>query len=127
MSIQVLIKTADLTPQMRSLLDIYCDLFFQVPITVSGKQTAYQDVVRQLDEDTVDRSVHVGYGNAWHQAVTLEVKVEAEKYARAVQWLQNLMHHSVFTHDRIKVAVSKLISELPQAKRSGNAVCDVML
>lgn len=103
---------------LRSLLPIYVDSFFSLPITRSdGTKLDYEDVVRNLDAETLSYSIDIN--QPLQEGITLRIKVAKDKYAEAVGWLSDLLYNSTFSVDRLKVSTSKAIQNLPSEKRDG--------
>lgn len=101
-----------------------------------GKLIPYDEVVSQLNHDTVSSSTSIGLGThkadlfkcgSYSQTATLSLHVEANKYEVGLTWLRDLLYKTVFTPDRLKVIATKLNNSVAQAKRSGrNIVAYVM-
>ncbi|SGY31172.1 BQ5605_C002g01214 [Microbotryum silenes-dioicae] len=106
---------------LRSLLPIYLDSFFSLPVTqADGTMLDFEEVVRQLDAETLSYSIDLN--SPLQEGVTLRVKVEKGKYATAVAWLGDLLCGSSFSVDRLKVSTTKAIQNLPSEKRDGYEV-----
>lgn len=73
------------------------ELFFTLPIEKDGKRIEHEEVVRQLDSDTLSQSNTVGTdGNTFSagnfaQLIKFRLKVEKRKYALVVQWFRDLL------------------------------------
>jgi hypothetical protein len=77
------------------LLSLYLDSFFSLPLNRPGHHLTYQDVARELDQDSLWRSIGtIGEGGA------LSMKVERSKYPVAIAWIRDLLYSSVLEVDR---------------------------
>lgn len=78
------------------LLSLYLDSFFSLPLNrADGQHLTYEDVARELDQDSLWRSIGtIGEG------VALSMKVERSKYPVAVAWMRDLLYFSVFDVER---------------------------
>jgi len=62
-----------------------------------GKRVAFEDVIKQLDLDTISYGIRFG---STPEDLTIAVQVHKSKYAIAVGWLRDLLHSSVFDPSR---------------------------
>lgn len=85
--------------ELRALLPIYLDSFFTLPVTRSdGTKLEYEEVVKQLDAETLSYSIDIN--SPLQEGVTLKIKVPKEKYTKAISWLSDLLYNSTFSIDR---------------------------
>lgn len=110
----------DLPQPLLALLPVYLDSFFTLPVVRNGKEIAYEDIVRQLDAETLSYSIECG--DPVRECILVRMKVEKSKYALAVAWLRDLLFASRFSIDRLKVSLAKAIQGLPAEKRNGQVV-----
>ncbi|KAK4699612.1 presequence protease, partial [Phenoliferia sp. Uapishka_3] len=112
---------ADPTLQSRSLLPLYLDTFFSLPVTrADGTTLGFEEVVAKLDAETLSYSIDIN--SPLQEGITLKIKVAKENYGVAVAWARDLLLGSHFSVDRIKIATTKAIQNLPSEKRSGSDV-----
>ncbi len=135
--INLLLNTSSIPVPIRPLLSIYLDNFFNTPILRDGKRIEFEQVVPELENDTIGYSATGGYAGST-ELVQIRFQVELEKYEIAIRWLRDMLWSSIFDetvglHEnptrlqtdstkRIKAAVTKLLADIPEAKRSGSAV-----
>ncbi|GAA5981276.1 hypothetical protein JCM10908_004049 [Rhodotorula pacifica] len=107
--------------ELRALLPVYLDSFFTLPVSrVDGRELTYEEVVKELDAETLSYSISL---NApLQEGVTVKIKVAKEKYELAIGWLHSLLYHSRFTPERLKIAATKALQGLPSEKRDGSEV-----
>lgn len=84
---------------IRSLLPIYVDSFFSLPVTrADGTELDFESVVRTLDAETLSYSIDTG--RPLQEGITVRIKVQKEKYEVAIGWLRDLIWSSHFALDR---------------------------
>ncbi|KAM0793479.1 hypothetical protein ACM66B_000920 [Microbotryomycetes sp. NB124-2] len=106
---------------LRSLLPIYLDSFFSLPVTrQDGTELSYEDVVRTLDAETLSYTIDIN--SPLQEGITLRIKVAKDKYTTAIAWIRDLLFNSKFSVDRLKVSTSKATQNLPSEKRDGSDV-----
>lgn len=76
--------------------------------------------MKQLDRETLSYSININ--SPLQEGVTLKIKVAKDKYDVAISWLRDLLYHSRFTADRLKIAATKALQGLPSEKRDGSEV-----
>lgn len=118
--INLIISTQDLPLDLLPLLSIYMEAFFALPVMRNGSLVDFEQVVVELERDTVgyDISSAGNLGNVESLRVTFQV--ELEKYQVAIDWIKGLLWNSVFDIERIKAINSRLLADVPDAKRSGD-------
>ncbi|CAO1622067.1 unnamed protein product [Parajaminaea phylloscopi] len=121
-SVSLVVPTSQLRPELRSLLQLYLSTFFSLPIERDGKVLPYEAVVKGLDEDTVEYDAGLGVGSGFGENVCIDVKVEKAKYSQAICWLRDLLWHSHFSVERLKVSTAKMVQSLPELKRDGRSL-----
>lgn len=115
--------TAAVPQALREQITLYLSTLFSLPVKRrNGETLSYEQVVQNLDDTLLDYDAALGIGSAFAENVMIEVKVEASQYARAVEWLRDLLWGSIFSVDRLRVAAAKLAQSLPEQKRDGRAV-----
>lgn len=121
--ITLVFPTTDLPSHLRPLMELYLETFFSLPIKRNGAElVSYEDVIKGLDNDTVDYDTRLGVGTGFAENVSITIKVEKEKYAQAVEWLRDLVWNSVFAVERLKISAAKTTQTLPELKRDGSSL-----
>jgi len=118
----VLLGTSKIATAHRPLLPLFIDNFFNTPIMRDGKRIGFEEVVTQLEEDTVSYNMNGGSRVSDSEGLVIQFQVEPEKYAAAVEWIRTMMFDSVFDPTRLKAGISKALAEIPESKRSGNSM-----
>ncbi|KAI5480305.1 zinc metalloprotease [Pseudohyphozyma bogoriensis] len=117
----LLFPDASSSKTVRTLLPVYIDTFFSLPVTrADGTELGFEEVVTQLDADTLSYSIDTS--TPLQEAITVKMKVPRKKYEIAVSWLRDLLAGSHFAVDRLKINANKALQNLPSEKRSGSDV-----
>ncbi|CAG8543440.1 8472_t:CDS:10 [Ambispora gerdemannii] len=126
--VSIYISTAALPPDLRPYLEIYLDSFYSLPlIRPDGTRLTYEEVIKELNEDTVSYLCGLGAGGSFEDLLCFSIKVEANKYAKAIEFLRDLLWHTEFAVDRIKNITTKLINDIPSRKRDGYRMAATIL
>lgn len=128
--VNLMLSTENVPVELRPLLPIYMEAFFNLPIKRGDKVIDFEQVVVELERETVGYSIETasGLGNA--ECLRIDFQVEVEKYDIAIRWIKELMWSSIFNEERIKAINTRLLADIPDAKRSGDnmlTACHLML
>lgn len=105
----------------RSLLSLYTSTFHSLPVTrADGTKLTLEQVVEQLDTDSVYYAINFGSGLS--EQIEMNIEVEKGQYEVAIAWLRDLLSRSEFDVDRLRIAANKLNADLPSEKRDGDGV-----
>jgi Zn-dependent M16 (insulinase) family peptidase len=108
----------------KPLLPLFADNFFNSPVVRDGKRMEFEEVVKQLEKDTISYHIssasRMGLGD--YESIALQFQVDPDKYATVVSWLRTLMFDVIFDPVRIKAAIVKALADIPEAKRDGRAM-----
>ncbi|SPO29441.1 related to metalloprotease 1 [Ustilago trichophora] len=127
-SISLVFATTDLPKELRAQMQLYLSVLFSLPVVKQdGSQASltYEEVVKGLDEDTLEYDVSLGSGG-FGELVCAELKLERANYEKGIAWLRDLFWGSQFAVDRLKVSISKIIQSLPEQKRNGRAIASAL-
>lgn len=118
--ISFLISTHSLPVDLLPLLPIYMESFFTLPVKRGGETLDFEQVVAELDRDTVGYSIDSASRLGAVENLRITFQVEVEKYAVAINWIKELIWRSIFDVERIKAVTSRLLADIPDSKRSGD-------
>lgn len=122
-TLTVLLNTTSLAPELRPLVNLLLSSIFSLPIErEDGTKLSFEEVVKQLDEDTLEYDASLGVGAGFAEMLCIEIKVEKAKYAKGVEWLYDLLWRTQLSVDRIKVNAAKIAQSLPEQKRDGRTI-----
>lgn len=115
-TIDLVMSTTDIDALLLPYISVLEEIF-TLPIDTGSGIMPHEEVVQRLNQDLLEYSLYHGYqGN--NELVNVKLKFEAAKYARAVEWLDKVLHHAVFDPTRIKIIIEKIINSLPDKKRN---------
>ena len=118
----LLLGTSELPTELRPLLPLFMDNFFNTPIMRSGEQIGFEQVVTELEQDTVSYSMSGAGRVGDSEGIVIQFQIEPEKYAAAVEWIRIMMFDSLFDATRLNAGLAKILADIPEAKRSGNSM-----
>ena len=92
----LLMGTSSIPLSLRPLLTIYLENFFDAPIMRERKKIDFEQVVMELEKDTVGYTIDSGSGLGNPEILRIKFQVENEKYETAIRWLKDLLWNGVF-------------------------------
>ncbi|XP_058054864.1 uncharacterized protein C05D11.1-like [Anopheles bellator] len=132
--LKVSMNTDPLSVELRPYLVLLMELLTESPVRRGDKLVPYEEVVTALESDTVETATGLGFKasgrfslGSYSNVAALHMQVSREKYAKGIELIGELLYRTEFTAERIKVCATKLINEVPQSKREGNAIAKDML
>lgn len=120
--IAVHVSTTKIPVELKPLMSIFMDNFFNTPIKRDGKMVSFEDVVMELEKDTISYALNGGGRVYDPESVFLSFQVEPEKYTAIIEWIRALMFDSVFDLRRLRAGISKALADIPEGKRDGKAM-----
>ncbi|KAK3325722.1 Metalloenzyme, LuxS/M16 peptidase-like protein [Apodospora peruviana] len=116
------IGTSETPAKYKPLLPLFADNFYNTPVVRDGKQMEFEDVVKQLEKDTISYQINGAGRVGDYEGMTIQFQVEPDKYSTMISWLRTLMFDTVFDPVRIKAAIVKALADIPEAKRDGRSM-----
>lgn len=120
--VDLVISTETLPNELRPLLSIYMESFFALPIKRGSDVVKFEDVVLELERDTVGYAIDSAVSRGNIEGLRVSFQVELDKYTVAIRWIQELLFQSIFDVERLKAINTRLLADVPDAKRSGDAM-----
>ena len=108
--------------RLKPLLPLFADNFFNSPVMRDGNRMEFEDVVKQLEKDTISYHLNSASRIGDNEGMALQFQVEPDKYTTMISWLRTLMFDIVFDPVRLKAAVVKALADIPEAKRDGRVM-----
>lgn len=100
-AINAFFSLAKLPDHFRPYMSAYLSAFFSLPvIRHNGVRLTHEEVVNQLDNDTVSYEVGLGVSSNFTDTLRVGIKVEKAEYETAVAWLRDLIYGSEFDKER---------------------------
>lgn len=128
------LNTESVPTNLRPYLLLFTELLTESPILRNGKLIPYEEVVAQLEADTVATGTRIGLETSsrfncgpYSNTISVMIQVEQQKYETGAKWLQELLYQTQFTVDRIKVSMTKMVNDVAQAKRKGSTIARGLL
>ncbi|KAF3771027.1 hypothetical protein M406DRAFT_235927, partial [Cryphonectria parasitica EP155] len=116
------IGTSIVPVELKPLMSIFIDNFFNTPIKRDGKLVDFEDVVMELEKDTISYAINGGGKVYDPESIFISLQLEPEKYTAIIEWVRALMFDSVFDVRRLKASMSKALADIPEAKRDGRSM-----
>lgn len=120
--INIHLGTSQVPVELKPLMSIFSDNFFNTHITRDGKQVDFEQVVMELERDSIGYGIGSSRSLGDADGYLIQFQVEPEKYPAAVDWLRTMMFDSVFDPQRLKAAVNKALADIPEGKRDGRGM-----
>ncbi|XP_050092688.1 uncharacterized protein C05D11.1-like isoform X2 [Anopheles aquasalis] len=127
--LKVSLNTSELTAELRPYLVLLMELLKESPVRRGNKLIPYEEVVATLESNTIETTIELGFKassrfsvGSYGNNATLHMQVVREKYVKGIELIGELLYHSTFTTERIKVCATKLVNEIAQLKREGNSI-----
>lgn len=92
----LILGTESVPVPLRPLLSVYLENFFNSPVLRNGKRLEFEQVIMDLEKDTVSYGIESGSHLGNPEVLTIQFQVEAEKYETAIQWLKDLLFDGIF-------------------------------
>lgn len=122
-SIHAYLSLSKLPSHLRPYIQAYLSSFFSLPVKrQSGERLSHEQVVDQLDDQTVSYDVSLGTSGRFTETLRVTLRVEVAKYELAVAWLRDLLYGSEFVKERLQITVAQIQQALPGLKRDGSTV-----
>ncbi|KAL2351715.1 zinc metalloprotease [Cryomyces antarcticus] len=117
-TLKLIISTTFVATQLQPLLSLYLMNFLTTPVSRNGKKIEFEQVVTELEKDTISYGLAPQGSNP--ELLQIDFRIEPEKYEAAITWLRTMLFDSVFDVTRLKASVTKMLAEIPDAKRDGD-------
>lgn len=106
--------------ELKPLLSLYMMNFFTTPVTRNGKRIEFEDLVLDLERETVAYGMDTEQANA--EIISLVMQTEPENYETIVSWLRTLFFDAIHDPARLYASLTKMLADIPDEKRSGDAM-----
>jgi Zn-dependent M16 (insulinase) family peptidase len=118
--VHLIVSTESLPVELRPLLSVYMEAFFNLPIVRNGTTIDFEQVVVELERETVGYSIDSASSLGNVECLKITFQVEIQKYQVAIKWMRELLWNSVFDVERLKAINARLLADVPDAKRNGD-------
>jgi len=120
--VTLLLGTSQIATDLRPLLPLFIDNFFNTPIMRDGKRVEFEQVVTELEQDTISYQMSGGGRLSDPEGLAIQFQIEPEKYEATIKWIRTMMFDSIFDEARLNAGMSKILADIPDSKRSGNSM-----
>lgn len=120
--VYLIISTENLPLELLPLLSIYMEALFNLPIQRNGQRVDFEQVVVELERDTVGYDIHSAGDLGNIECLRVGLQVEVENYNLAIDWIKQLLWTSVFEVDRLQAVTARLLADIPESKRQGSSM-----
>ena len=114
--------TSNVPLELKPLMPIFSDNFFNTHIKRNGETINFEQVVMELERDTISYGISSARALGDADSIMISLSVEPEKYAAAIEWFRTMAFDSIFDPVRLKAAITKALADIPEAKRDGRAM-----
>ncbi|PHH79499.1 hypothetical protein CDD80_4610 [Ophiocordyceps camponoti-rufipedis] len=114
--------TSQVPVELKPLIHIFSENFFNTHVMRDGKHVDFEQVVREIERDSVGYGIGSARSLGDPDGLMMQFQVEPDKYAVAVNWLRTMMFDSIFAVHRLRAAVIKVLADVPEAKRDGRGM-----
>ena len=118
--IRLYMGTAVVPPKLKPLLSLYLANLFTTPMRMNGKRVEFEDLVLELEQETVYYGVDTASGN--QEMIAIKFEVEPEAYERIISRLRTILFDAVHDPDRLYASLTKMLAEIPEYKRDGESM-----
>ncbi|XP_033227850.1 uncharacterized protein C05D11.1-like [Belonocnema kinseyi] len=130
----VTMDTLSVPENLRPYLPLLLESILACPVNRDGKLIQYEEIVAELECDTVAVATGLGFENSFRfscgvysHAANLLLQVELSKYTKGVQWIKELLYKTEFPPERLKIIAAKIINDVAQMRRKGYKITGDLL
>lgn len=124
-----LLDSSSVDDNLRPYLPLLLDLLQESPVKRGNDIVPYQEIVAQLEEDTVATVFRVGLDSSsrfqagpFSSTISVILQVEPKKVEQGLKWIQELLYDTVLTEERVKVLATKIVNNVSEVKRKGSTM-----
>ena len=118
--IKVEMCTKTVPVELKPLLTLYMMNFFTSPVNKDGKRIEFEDVVLELERDTVDYGIRSNHANP--EMLNISFCTEPKSYQKIIGWIRSLFFDAIHDPVRLHASLTKILADIPDEKRSGDSM-----
>ncbi|EME39208.1 hypothetical protein DOTSEDRAFT_75067 [Dothistroma septosporum NZE10] len=118
--IKLYMGTTGVPAELRPVLSLYLNNLFTTPVYIDGKRLEFEDLVTELEKDTISYYVNSSYGN--QQMVAITAMTEPESYAKVISRIRTVLFDAIHDPVRIHASLTKILADIPAEKRAGDSM-----
>jgi Zn-dependent M16 (insulinase) family peptidase len=104
----------------KPLVALYMMNLLTTPVNRGGKRIEFEDLVLDLERETV--AYCIGEESANVELLALFCETEPENYERIISWIRTILFDAINDPDRILSSLTKILADIPDEKRSGSSM-----
>lgn len=112
--------TGSIPLELKPMLSLYMNNFFTTPVTRDGKRIEFEDIVLDLERETV--AYYIANEGSNNELIALHSETEPENYEKVISWIRTLLFDAVHDAERLHSSLTKLLASIPDEKRSGQSM-----
>ncbi|KAL1588263.1 hypothetical protein WHR41_02773 [Cladosporium halotolerans] len=105
---------------LKPLLTLYMMNFFTTPVKKDGKRIEFEDVVLELERDTVSYGIQSNHANP--EMLNISFDTEPAGYQKVIEWIRILFFDALHDPVRLHASLTKILADIPDEKRSGDSM-----
>ncbi|EMC91218.1 hypothetical protein BAUCODRAFT_318806 [Baudoinia panamericana UAMH 10762] len=117
--------TAMVPIELKPLLTLYLANFFTTPVMRDGARIEFEDVVLELERETVSYSINTVRGNVEMLSVSFEA--ESDRYESIISWLRTMLFDAIDDPVRLSASLTKILADIPEEKRDADSMAMAVL
>ena len=118
--IKIDLCTAFVPLELKPLLTLYMMNFFTTPVTRNGKRIEFEDLVLDLERETVAYAINSEGANG--EMLYVGFEAEPENYESVISWVRTLFFDAIHDPERLYSSLTKMLADIPDEKRSGDSM-----
>jgi len=123
--IKLELSTSAVPTELKPLLALYMMNFFTTPVTREAKRIEFEDVVLDLERETVGYQIDTARGNT--EMLSIAFETEPERYKTVIGWLKTMLFEAVHDPVRLHASLTKMLADIPEEKRDGDSMAYAVL
>ncbi|KAI7641025.1 hypothetical protein KC318_g22008, partial [Hortaea werneckii] len=119
------ISTSAVPTDLKPLLGLYVMNFFTTPVMRNAQRVKFENVVLDLERETVDYALDTQRGNP--EMISIAFEAEPERYEAVISWIRTLLFDAIHDPVRLHASLTKILADLPEEKREGDSMAAAVM
>lgn len=133
--VTVLMDTTKLSKEYKKYLQVFREYITECPIlSDDGTLIPFEDVVAAMNRELLSCGMEVGIDGggrfkcgSFQHILALGLQIEMNKIEKGMDWIRKILWKTQWKGDRIKVVANKMAGDVPQLKRKGSRMANVII
>jgi len=118
--IRLTLGTSSIPVELKPLLTLYIMNFFTTPVSRDGERMEFEDVVLELERQTVAYAADSSRANP--EMLSIMFETEPERYCSIIGWLRAMLFDAIHDPERLYASLTKVLADVPDEKRDGSGM-----